>query len=199
MRRVRAARRNAFHPSWSFARAATRSLSTAFCLALTLATVACGYRVARHPGTLAEDAPRMLIRTLDNDSSEPGLERVVSEALRREWLRRGRYRLVSDPARADWVLEGRVLPVQVRTETLSSVVLAVEQTLTLGVELRVERARGGEATPHALPAASLRESEIYFASPDLEVGRKNRDEARRQVAPRIAARAGAAVDQELAP
>ncbi|MEZ4218867.1 MAG: LPS assembly lipoprotein LptE [Myxococcota bacterium] len=170
-------------------------------LAIALAASGCGYTLVRHAGPLADDAPRMLLRTLDNDSTEPGLERIVSEALRREWLRRGRYRLVADPDAADWLLTGRVLPVQVRTDTLSPVVLAVEQTLTLGVELTVAplRARKEGAAGAALPTATLRESEIFFSSPDLEVGRKNRREALMRVAALVAERAHDAVDQEIAP
>jgi len=141
----------------------------------------------------------MCLRTLDNDSMEPGLERVVSEALRREWLQRGRYRLVDDPAKADWVLSGRVLPLQVRTETLSPVVLALEHTIELAIELRIERGRAEGEPSRELPSASLRESEIYFASPDLEVGRKNRGEALRRIASLIASRAHAVVDREIAP
>ena len=155
----------------------------------------CGYTVERHAGPQDAAAPRLAIVTLDNDSTEPGLERLVSEALRRETLRRGRYRLVEDPASADFVLRGRVLPVERTTQTLSSVVLALEQTVTLALELELEQR--GQGAPGAsdesgsrvpLPRTTLRESEMFLASADVEAARKNRSEALRRVAGLLAER-----------
>lgn len=155
--------------------------------------LACGYTVERHTGVSDVDAPRIAIATLDNDSSEPGVERLVSEALRRECLRRGRYRLVEDVRDADGVLSGRVLSVVKRTETLSSVVLALEQAVTLSVELELRKL--GSA-PVELPSGLLSESEIFLASADIEAARKNKTEALRRVSGLIAERAHDAVDAE---
>jgi len=150
----------------------------------------CGYTLQHAPGALSDDAPRLTILTLDNDSGEPGLERLVTEALRQESLRRGQYRLVSDASSADWVVSGRVLPLNIVTRTLSSVVLALEQTVTLQVELALAApTREGRASrPRPLPLRLLGESEIYFASADLEATRKNRTEALRRIAGLIAER-----------
>lgn len=155
--------------------------------------LACGYTVERHRGVSDGDAPRIAIATLDNDSSEPGVERLVSEALRRECLRRGRYRLVEDVRDADGVLSGRVLSVVKRTETLSSVVLALEQAVTLSVELQL---RKPGSAPIELPGGLLSESEIFLSSADLEAARKNKTEALRRVSGLIAERAHDAVDVE---
>ena len=158
--------------------------------------MACGYTVERAASAAAPDAPRLAIETLANDSAEPGLERMVTEALRREWLRRGRFRLVGDPAGADFVMSGRVRPLLIQTRTLSSVVLALEQTVWLQIDLEV---LGPASSARVLPGRLLRESEIYFASADLEATRKNRSEALRRVAGLVAERAADLVDREVVP
>lgn len=160
----------------------------------------CGYTVERTSSAIAADAPRMAIRTLSNDSAEPGLDRMVTEALRREWMRRGQVRLVEDPGGADLVLSGRVLPLQIQTRTLSSVVLALEQTVWLRVELELQSHAGdGTTRARTLPGSLLRESEIFFASADLEASRKNRVEALRRVAGLVAERAADLVATEAVP
>lgn len=166
----------------------------ALCLHVTLLlAVACGYHVVRY-GDLPGAARSVSVRTLQNDSTEPGVELLVSEALRREVLRRGGLRLVADPDDADIVIGGRVRPIQTTSKSFSSVILALEHTLTLSVDLEVER-RGGEVID--LSRAPLRETEIYLASADVEVGRKNRQEALRRLSGLIAGRVHDALDREL--
>lgn len=125
------------------------------------------------------------VPTLANDSYEAGIEYVVSDALRREFLRRGGVRLVEEPSRADLVLAGRVLPVQARGQSFSSVVLALEYEVTLVLDLRATRADG---TDVPIDGRALQETERYLASADVEALRKNREEALRQVASVLAGR-----------
>lgn len=142
----------------------------------------CGYRFVGG----AESLPNVRvvsIETPQNDSVQTGAEYAVAEALRRELLRRGGATLSEDPDRAELVISGRVLAVESRPRSLSSVVLALEYELTLSLELEA-RARG--EAPLALPVRRLDESELYLASADVEAQRKNRDEALGRVA-RLAA------------
>ena len=166
---------------------------------LVAAPLGCGYTVERAMSAASPDAPRLLIRTLDNESSEPGLERLMSEALRREWSSRGHFRLVSDRERADFVVGGRVLPLLIRNRTLSSVVLVIEQTVTLRVALDWRKPGGKRSGKQSVPLGLLTESEIYFASADLEASRTNRTEALRRVAGLIAERAADALASEARP
>ena len=176
----------------------SRFRPTAIGALLVAAVLGCGYTVERASSAASPDAPRLSVRTLDNDSAEPGLERLMSEALRKEWLRRGHFRLVADPQRADFVVEGRVLPLRVRTQTLSSVVLAIEHSVTLRVELAWMASAGELAgRRQLLPTRLLTESEIYLSSADLEASRKNRKEALRRVAGLIAERAADAFASEV--
>ncbi len=159
-----------------------------------LAITGCGYTFvggARDP----ETAPRLRvdIRTFENKTSEPGAEFVMTTALRTELLDRPSMELVDKASDADWVIRGEVARISTRPEAFSSVVLALEQTLTMEIALEV-RDREGEDLGLGRTAASARE--VYLASADIEVSRKNRQEALRRVAGVIASRVGDALELE---
>jgi hypothetical protein len=164
-------------------------------LALLVAASGCGYAFVRYAGGM-DGIHSVAIPTLRNDSYEPGVEFVVSDALRREFLRRGAITLTEDPAGADLVVSGAVDQVSVEARSFSSVVLAIEFQLTLGLDLEVVR-RNGTVLP--LDPRALRETERYLASADVEATRKNRSEAVRRLAELLAGRVHDAVDEALAP
>lgn len=150
----------------------------------------CGYQLLRYPAASAgEPARRVAIQTLRNDSLDPGYEFVVGDALRTEFARRGGLRLVDDPAAADLVVSGRVLPISTRRGSFSSVVLTVEYEVTVSLDLEVSQ-RGADGKPHDVPLdqRALTERELYLASADIEVTRKNREEALRRLAGLLAGR-----------
>jgi len=161
-----------------FARAAVTAW---LCVALG---AGCGYRVVGYRG-VSEDPTRVSIRTLTNDTLEPGLELIVSEAMRRAFLHAGRIRLVEDPAAADYALSGRIVEVRTLGQSFTANVRALEFTVTMRLQLDVE-ARAGE-TP-GLDAFGLAETEVYLASADIELSRKNRNEALRRLAKLLADR-----------
>ena len=152
------------------------------CLALLGA--ACGYQWAGRPQA-SGPRPRVAIEPLRNDSFEPGVDSVVTDALRREFQRRRGIELVRDPELADLVLAGSVLPIRSRADSVTSVDFAIEYELTMRLDLSVTRT--GEE-PVALDQRTLQKTEFYFASSDVEVQRKNRQEALRRVASAIAGR-----------
>lgn len=140
----------------------------------------CGYRLAA--GDLRALGPIAIV-TPANDAGEPGLDRLVGDALRRELLRRAGARLAEDPRAADIVVSGRILRVDTSAGSLSSVVLVLEYETTLTLELRAQRGEQLLVEP-----TRLAESERHLASADVEVQRKNREEALRRVASLLAAR-----------
>jgi hypothetical protein len=144
----------------------------------------CGYGFVRYGGALG-DVRSVAVETLQNDSHDPGVEFVVGDALRREFLRRRGVRLIENPAEADLVLSGRVLPIRSRARSLSSVGLALEYELTLSLALDARRADGSELE---FDRRALRETERYLASADVEALNKNRQEALRQAAALLAGR-----------
>ena len=164
-------------------------------VALALGLGACGYSFVRYGGGLG-DVRRVAIRGLTNDSFEPGVEALVSDALTREFLQRGALRLVDDPGSADLVIGGAVKRVEVRRRSFSSILFALEYEVR--VELGIEVARR-DGTPVAIDPNALAESERYLASSDVEVTRTNRQEALRRLAGVLAGRVHDALYERIAP
>jgi len=179
-------------------RSARRALLGALALALAVpGPLACGYTPVRYgdgDGNGDADPPAVAVALLANDSHDPGYELVVSDALRREFARRGGLRLVPDPEAAEVVLSGRIQPIATVRRSFSSVVLALEYEVRVALELEVERAGGSLAVDRRV----LTERELYLASADVEAMRKNREEALRRVAEVLASRVHDVV-YELAP
>lgn len=166
----------------------------ALLLACTL-SLSCGYGLVRYGGSLG-DVHSVAIDTPSNESSEPGVEFVVADALRREFLRRRAVRVVEDPGAADLVLSGSVRPLREQGEAFSSVVLTIEYQLTLELHLSATRADGSSV---AIDRRALRETETYLSSADVEAQRKNRTEALRRVAAVLAGRVYDALYETLTP
>jgi hypothetical protein len=160
-----------------------RVLLTALVLGV-LSQAACGYQFVRYQDALG-DARRVAIRGIRNDTYEPGLDALVSDALVREFRRRRALVLVDDPAAADLVLGGRVSSLETAGRSFSSIQFALEYEVTMILDLDVQR-RDGSSLPMDLRA--LQESELYLASADVEAARKNREEALRRLASLLAGR-----------
>jgi hypothetical protein len=158
-------------------------------LLIGLTWISCStYRLA---GSGAKDPVRIAIVTLENDSVEPGVEVLVTRALRQAFVRRGSARLVSDPGRADFVIRGTVLPLITLSTSFSTVALAIEYTVRMQLDLEIETAQA-EVVP--LQVEGLKESELYLASADVEAARKNRQEALRHIADVLASRVHDSLD-----
>jgi hypothetical protein len=153
-------------------------------LTLVLVGLGCGYQIVRYREALA-DARRVAIVSIENDSFEPGLDSMVADALTREFLRRGALRVVSDPGAADLLVSGRVENLQTNSRSFSSIEFALEFEVTMRLDLEVERRDGSEVP---INKRTLVESELYLTSADVEVSRKNREEALRRLAGTLAGR-----------
>ena len=162
---------------------------------LLLVPLGCGYSVVRYGAGLG-DARRIAIHGLTNDSFEPGVEALVSDALAREFAQRGALRLVTDPATADLVIKGSVKSVVTRPRSFSSILFALEYEVRMQLALTIEQ-RDGTAVP--IDPNALIESERYLASSDLEVTRTNRQEALRRLAGVLAGRVHDALYERSAP
>ena len=88
---------------------------------------------------------------------------------------------------------GVVEDFETRSRSFSSVQFALEYEIRLRIEVEVTRPDG---TVVPVDQGSFVESEIYFASADLEATRKNRTEALRRVADLVAERTADAVTLE---
>ncbi len=165
---------------------------------------ACGYRSTLASGgapRAAGDAPeaprpRIAIVALRSDSPEPWLDRIVTDALRRELGGRARWFLTNEPASAELRIRGRIQPLETTSRSFSSFVAALEYSLTLALDLEVQLA-GGDVVK--LDATMLSETESYLASPDIEVTRTNRLEALRHLSDQLAARVADTIELLDAP
>jgi hypothetical protein len=164
-------------------------------LALLAPAVGCsGYRFVRHRDDLG-DVRRVAVQPLRNESYEPGVEVLVTDALLREFQRHGAVAVVREPERADLVLSGAVSSLVTRSRAFSSVELALEFEVEMGIRLAARRADGSGVE---IDSTLLREWELYLASADVEVERKNREEAIRRLATLLATRIHDALAEQLA-
>ena len=171
-------------------RPGARLLLASILVSFLLAFGGCGYRNLLAP-LKAPDAEghvrpaRLALVTLRNDAQEPWLDRIVSGALRRELGLRRRFVMVTDPKASDLVIRGRIRPLVTRSNSFSSFVAALEYRVRLTLDLEVVRASGDVVR---LDSRALSETDIYLASPDIEVTRSNRLEALRHLSDILATR-----------
>jgi hypothetical protein len=137
---------------------------------------------------------RVAVMTLGNNSYEPGLELLMTDALRREFQRRGHV-LVDGPEQADLVIAGTVLELQVTARSFSSIAFALEYQVQMQIQLMATRTDG---TAIPIDPAALHEWELYLTSADVEAERRNRDEALRRLAAVLASRVHESLSQRLA-
>lgn len=173
-----------------------------------LITAGCGYRSQLSgPGSdrfgsessLGQDSAeprrssptRIAVLALRNDSPEPWLDRILTEAMRRELSARGAFDFVNDPNRAELVLRGRIRSLDTRSRSFSRFVAALEYGLTLAVDLELVRSKGEIVR---LDSRILSESDVYLASPDIEVTRTNRLEVLRRLADVLASRVADSIE-----
>lgn len=163
-------------------RRSIRGFRLAALLLIQLAGSACGYTLIDYSEPV-ENLGSVAIVTFKNESYEPGVEFVVADALRREFLRRGALALVDDSIDADLVLSGVVEPIVTRPRSFSSITLVLEWEVTLRLAVYAERPDG---TRTRLDENATFATERYLASADVEATRKNRDEAIRTLASGLA-------------
>ncbi|MBK7948669.1 MAG: hypothetical protein IPK00_07965 [Deltaproteobacteria bacterium] len=169
---------------------------------LVAAIAACGYHSTLGPGPRADDGrgsatraggerARVTVVALRSDSPEPWLDRIVTDALRREVGGRARLVLTENPSNAALQLRGRIRPLDISSRSFSSFVAALEYSLTLALDLEVRLANGDVVK---LDPAMLSETDSYLASPDIEVTRTNRLEALRRMSDLLATRVADAIE-----
>lgn len=157
----------------------TRSLT----LLVLLAALACGYQRIDPSRVFGPDVRRIQIELIENESPEPGFERMLGDALVEEFTRRGVLAPVY--ARGDLVLTGVIREIEVSASAFSSVALVVEDTLQVTLDVAVARgATGNEVWRHE----GLHLTERFLASLDPNVYESNKEQALRRLTAEIAGR-----------
>jgi hypothetical protein len=163
---------------------ATRMVLALSACAVLAAAGCSNYHVVRTDAALGP-VRRVAVETLKNHSFEPGIEMMVSDALRREFQRGGGIAVVPDPAQADLVLSGVVLDLVTSARSFSSVAFGLEYQIEMRLALTARRSDGSVI---ALDPAAMQDWELYLTSSDVEAERKNRDEALRRLSTVLAER-----------
>ncbi len=150
-----------------------------------LVAVGCSNYHVVHTDSALGPVRRVAVQTLQNHSFEPGIEMMVSDALRREFQRGGGIAVVGDPAQADLVLSGTVLDLATTARSFSTVAFGLEYQVEMRLTLTARRSDG---TLIAIDPSAMTDWELYLTSADVEAERKNRDEALRRLSTVLAER-----------
>lgn len=164
--------------------------------AMTLLT-ACGYQFrvdgagptigGAAASTLTEPPPRLVIRTLVNNSFEPNLEMRYTNYFRDEFSAGSGAQVVHESEAADLVLDGRILSVILPTLSFSQTA-TLESRTEVVVQVWVEDVRSRKVVWRQLAKGASE----FFVTPDLQFNRalQNRaiEQAGRFVAADLAAR-----------
>ncbi len=147
---------------------------------------ACGYRPVASLHALPSDLRRIEVPVFENRSREPGVEKMLADALLEEFSRRG----VLDPVlrgtgHAGLALRGVVVDVRFVTSAVSSVGLNLEVELTLVLDVELLR---GAPRERVWQPDGLRVREKFLSSSDAQVETTNKEQALRSVAARLAGR-----------
>jgi len=137
--------------------------------------------------TLTEPPPRLIIRTLVNNSFEPNLEMRYTNYFRDEFSAGSGAQVVPESEAADLVLTGRILSVIVPTLSFSQTA-TLESRTEVVVQVLVEDVRSRTVVWRQLAKGASE----FFVTPDLQFNRalQNRaiEQAGRFVAADLAAR-----------
>ena len=126
----------------------------------------CGYTFQGSGSVLPPDVTRITIPMVENNSTEPGIAEIVTEALRDRFERFGVITVVDNIQEADAVLKARIENVRRGTRTTTSSTdtdLQLDTTLVMSAELK--RVSG----PLLWRAANLSASRAFGTSSDVVV------------------------------
>jgi hypothetical protein len=153
-------------------------------IALLSAVAGCGYRLESGTARFTDPSVRMDVSPFANRSTTPDAGAAIAARFREE-LRRSGYRGTFGNVGANYLIEGTVR--EVRSENFSHGAdrFALENRLTLVVDVRVvEVVRGGVLWKES----GLSETASYYSGADAQYTEANRRAAFEQVVRRMAVR-----------
>ena len=153
-------------------------------LAILSAVPGCGYRLESGTARFTDPSVRMDVSPFANRSTTPDAGAVVAARLREE-LRRSGFRGSFGNVGANYLIEGKVRDIRTDIFSHGSDRFALENRLTLVVDIRVvEVLRGGVLWKES----SLTETASFFSGADAQYTETNRRAAFEEVARRMAVR-----------
>jgi outer membrane lipopolysaccharide assembly protein LptE/RlpB len=104
---------------------------------LVMGVTGCGYQLSGQAGTLPESLRRIAVPMFSNSTTEPGLEHLVTAAVRAQLQRDGRARLGTD-ANSTAQLRGEVRNYQLQLLANNRDDFALEYRVVVDVHVRLE-------------------------------------------------------------
>jgi hypothetical protein len=153
-------------------------------LALLSAVAACGYRLESGTARFTDPSVRMDVSPFANRSTTPDAGAVIAAGFREE-LRRSGFRGTFGKAGANYLVEGTVRDVRSDIFSHGTDRFAIENRLTLVVDIRVvEVVRGGVLWKES----GLTETASFYSGTDAQYTEANRRAAFEEVVRRMAVR-----------
>lgn len=97
----------------------------------------CGYHLAGTGGKMRKHLRTISVPVFDNSSTEPLIQRGLTDAIRQAFLTDGRLKLVH-PKKADLLLTGAIVSFQSRSVAFNKDDVVTESIITLGVHILVK-------------------------------------------------------------
>ena len=141
----------------------------------------CGYRFAGSE-ELPQGIERLFIQLLDNKTTEPGIDIVVTHELKNEFIRKYRGVLVDREA-AEAILSGAVVGIRTETVARKGPLTALERSVSMTIDLKLKTS-GNERIWFAKGIS--RDDTYTVVSGDKEITEQNKRKALKDLAERIA-------------
>jgi len=151
--------------------------------AFLLATAGCGYHFSERTDAIPVELKTVTIPLWKNDTSQPGIETIFTNAMVKQFAARGWLDPVST-GKADTVLEGKIETLDVQPVSFSSVAIELEDRVSVVASVTLRR-KSDESVLWS--SSRVLGSEVYDSTPDFNVNLRNREQALRKVASDMAA------------
>jgi hypothetical protein len=151
--------------------------------ALCLAAAGCGYHFAERTDAIPAELKTVAIPLWRNDTAEPGLETIFTNAVVKQFATRGWLEPVK-AGEADTILEGRIETVDVSPVAFSSAAIELEDRVSVVASVTLKRKNDQSVL---WSSSRVLGSEVYDSTPDFNVNLRNREQALRKVAADMAA------------
>jgi outer membrane lipopolysaccharide assembly protein LptE/RlpB len=151
--------------------------------AILLAAAGCGYHFSQRTDAIPVELKTVAIPLWKNDTAEPGIETIFTNAMVKQFANQGWLDPVS-VSKADTVLEGKIETVDVQPVSFSSVAIELEDRVSVVVSVTLRR-RSDQSVLWS--SSRVLGSEVYDSTPDFNVNLRNREQALRKVASDMAA------------
>jgi hypothetical protein len=155
--------------------------------AFELALSGCGYHVLGGRGVFGPDVHSIELVAFENETREPGLEQLITEAMNEEFARRGWLdpELQGQSPNPDLIMRGVLHSATVRSSSYSSGALALEESIEVILDVNVRRSQSSEIV---WQHPGFRVREVFLSSADPQVYASNKEQALRRVSSEIAQR-----------